>query len=120
LLNYAGNKITIGTGESVQELVPPNGYLFYFLGADYVDPEFLYYMRRRGVLSNISKADNEFVTRIIKDHRWDPSETYLLANSIRKLPQEQEKLKNRLDKFDLKEIGTSLDNGIVYKITPRD
>jgi hypothetical protein len=118
-LNYIGNKISIETGKSVQELVPANGHLFYFLGADYVSPDYLYYTRRRGVLANISNADNDFVTKTMKDHNWDPGETYLLANAIRLQPQQQAKLKARLDKYDLKEIGTSFDNGIVYKLTPR-
>ena len=119
LMNYNSNKITIDTARSVQELVPANGYLFYFHGADYINPEYLYYTRRRGVLSNISNADNDFVIKTIKDHRWDPTETYLLALGVRVLPQQLEKLKERLDKFDLKEIGTSLDNGVIYKLSPK-
>jgi hypothetical protein len=119
LLNYNGNRISIETGKSLQELVPANGYLFYFHGADYISPDYLYYARRRGVLSNIDSADNDFVAKIIKDHKWDPGETYLLANAVRLSPQQQRKLKERLDKYDLKEVGTALDNGIVYKLTPR-
>ena len=119
LMNYNGNKITIDSGKSVQELVPADGYVFHFIGADYNTPEFLYYDRRRGVLSNIDLADNDFVTKIIKDHRWDPDKTYLLANGFRLMTEQKEKLKQRLDKYDLKEVGTSLDNGVVYKLTPR-
>ena len=119
LMDYNGNRIMIETGKSVQGLVPANGSLFYLHGADYVNPEYLYYARRRGVLSNINQADNDFVGKTIKEHRWDPSETYLLANASRLQPQLQERLKARLDKFQLKEIGTSLDNGVVYKLTPR-
>jgi hypothetical protein len=119
LMNYDSSRISAETGKSVQELVPPDGYVFHFLGADYVTPEFLYFDRRRGVLSNIENADNDFVSKIIKDHKWDPTNTYLLANSIRLLPLQQEKLKERLDKYDLKEVGTSYDNGVVYKLTPK-
>jgi hypothetical protein len=119
LMNYDGNQITIESGKSVQELVPVDGYVFHFIGADYVTPEFLYYDRRRGVLSNINNADNEFVGKIMKEHRWDPNNTYLLANSIRLQPLEQQRLKDRLSKYDMKEVGTSLDNGIVYKLTPK-
>jgi hypothetical protein len=119
LLNYNGNRASLDTGKSIQELVPANGYLFYFHGADYVNPEYLYYTRRRGVLSNIDQADNDFVDKVMKEHRWDPGETYLSANAIRLQPAQQERLKARLDKYDLKEIGTSLDNGIVYKLIPK-
>jgi MFS family permease len=119
LMNYNGNKIMIETGKSVQELVPANGYLFYFHGADYINPEYLYYARRRGVLAHIDRADNDFVNKTIKDHRWDPGETYLLANAVRPSPLQQERLKARLDSYDLKEIGTSLDHGIIYKLSPK-
>jgi hypothetical protein len=119
LMNYDGNKISIESGKSVQELVPVDGYVFHFIGADYVTPEFLYYDRRRGVLSNINNAGNDFVGKIMKEHRWDPNNTYLLANAIRLQPVEQQRLKERLDKYELKEVGTSLDNGVVYKLTPK-
>jgi hypothetical protein len=119
LLNYNGNSASIETGKSLQELVPADGYLFYLVGADYVNPEYLYYARRRGVLSNLGTADNEFVSQTIRDHHWDPNNTYLLANAIRLLPDQQEKLKARLGRYELKELGTSLDNGIVYKIIPK-
>jgi hypothetical protein len=110
LLNYGGNKVSIETGKSLQELVPANGDLFYLVGADYVNPEYLYYARRRGVLANIGTADSDFVSQTIRDHRWDPDNVYLLANAIRLLPDQQEKLKARLGRYDLKEVGTSLDN----------
>ncbi len=119
LMNYNGNRIMIETGKSVQELVPANGSLFYLHGADNVSPEYLYYARRRGVLSNINQADNDFVGKTIKEHNWDTRETYVLANAIRLQPQQQERLKARLDKYQLREIGTSLDNGVVYKLTPK-
>jgi len=119
LMSYNGNKASIETGKSLQELVPANGYLFYFHGADLMNPEYLYYARRRGVLADIFTADNDFVGQTIRDHRWDPDNTYLLAKAIRLLPDQQEKLKARLGKYDLKELGTSLDNGIVYKIVPK-
>ena len=95
------------------------GYLFYFIGADYINPEYLCYARRRGVLSDIVKAENGFVGQTINDHKWNPDKTYLLVNAIRLRPDQQEKLKQRLDKYDLKEIGTSFDNGILYKVTLR-
>jgi hypothetical protein len=116
LLNYNWNKMLILTGKSLQELVPENGYLFYFHGADYVDPEYLYFARRRGVLANIAKADNAMVAGIIKDHRWDPNNTYLLANATRLKPDQQEILKEKLSNYELREVGTSIDNGIVYKL----
>ena len=119
LMNYNGNRIMIDTGKSVQELVPVDGYLFHFLGADYVTPEYLYYDRRRGVLANIDTADNDFVSKTIKDHRWDPTNTYVLAVGVRRIPAQLERLKARLDKYDLKEVGTTLDNGTVFKLTPK-
>ncbi len=115
-LNYNWNKILILTGKSIQELVPENGYLFYFHGADYVDPEYLYFARRRGVLANIAKADNAMVAGIIREHKWDPNNTYVLANSTRLKPEDQETLKGKLSNYELREIGTSIDNGIVYKL----
>jgi hypothetical protein len=118
-LNYTDNKIMVDLGKGVQELVPANGYLFYFIGADYVDPEYMYYTRRRGVLANFSQSDNDFVGKIIRDHKWDPGETYVLANSIRLRPGQQEKLKQRLDRYDLKEVGTAVDNSVIYKLTPK-
>ncbi|HWX31260.1 MAG TPA: hypothetical protein VNZ53_27950, partial [Steroidobacteraceae bacterium] len=118
-LNYTDNKIMVDLGKGVQELVPANGYLFYFIGADYVDPEYMYYTRRRGVLANFSQSDNDFVGKIMRDHKWDPGETYVLANSIRLRPGQQEKLKQRLDRYDLKEVGTAVDNSVIYKLTPK-
>ncbi|MGB6394915.1 MAG: hypothetical protein WBF73_04445 [Bradyrhizobium sp.] len=119
LLSYNGNYASIEAGRSLQQLVPDDGYLFYFHGADYIDPEYLYYVRRRGVLSDLVKAENGFVGQTIRDHKWDPNNTYLLALGFRLRPDQQEKLKQRLDRYDLQEIGTSYDNGIVYKITPK-
>jgi hypothetical protein len=115
-LSYSWNKPLILTGKSIQELVPENAYLFYFHGADYVDPEYLYYGRRRGVLMNITAAGNAVVANIIKGHAWDANNTYVLANAIRLLPNEQEILKEKLSNYELREVGTSLDNGIVYKL----
>jgi hypothetical protein len=71
------------------------------------------------VLANLDTADNAFVGQTIRDHRWDPDNTYLLANAIRLLPDQQDKLKTRLDKYELKELGTSFDRGIVYKLIPK-
>jgi hypothetical protein len=119
LLNYNGNSASVETGKSLQQLVPDDGYLFYFHGADYINPEFLYYARRRGVLYDIVKAENGLVGQTIKDHKWDPDKTYLLALGFRLRPDQQEKLKQKLDKYDLRAIGTSFDNGMVYKITPK-
>jgi hypothetical protein len=118
-LNYNWNKVLILTGKSIQELVPENGYLFYLHGADYVDPEYLYYARRRGVLANILKADNAMIANITKGHGWDANNTYVLANAIRLLPVEQQALKERLSNYELREVGTSIDNGIVYKLTSK-
>ena len=119
LLNYNGNNGSVQTGKSLQQLVPDDGYLFYFHGADYIDPEYLYYARRRGVLYDLVKAENGLIGQTIKDHKWDPGKTYLLALGFRVRPDWQEKLKQKLDQYDLKEIGTSYDDGVVYKITPR-
>jgi hypothetical protein len=118
-LNYNENRTNVDNGKSVQEFVPTDGYVFHFIGADYVTPEFLYYDRRRGVLANIDDANNDFVGKIIKDHGWDPARIYLLANGVMKYPQQLERLKSRLDKYDLKEVGTAIDNGIIYKLTPK-
>ena len=52
-----------------------DGYLFYFIGADYVNPEYLYYARRRGVLSHINQADNDFVGKTIKEHNGIPAKS---------------------------------------------
>jgi len=119
LLSYNANYASVEIGRSLQQLVPAGGYLFYFHGADYINPEYLYYARRRGVLSDLVKVENGFVGQTIKDHKWDPNNTYLLALGFRIRPDQQEKLKQKLDKYDLKEIGTSYDDGIVYKITPK-
>jgi Dolichyl-phosphate-mannose-protein mannosyltransferase len=119
LLNYNGNNGSVETGKNLQQLVPADGYLFYFHGADYIDPEYLYYARRRGVLYDLVKAENGLVGQIIRDHKWDPDNTYLLALGFRLRPDRQQTLKQELDKYDLKEIGTSYDDGVVYKITPK-
>jgi hypothetical protein len=119
LLNYEGMKPTAMTGLDVQELVPNDGYLFYFLGADYTDPTYLYLARRRGVLSNLSNINEDFIGRTIRDHKWNPDNTYLLALGYRSRPELREAMRQRLDKYELKEIGTTYDNGVLYKITPK-
>jgi hypothetical protein len=120
LLNYNGNRAGIEIGKDLQDLVPGDGNVFYLQPADVTNPEHLYYARRRGVLANIDAADNAFVSQTIRDHRWNPDNTYLLANTIRLLPGQQDRLKARLDKFDLRELGTSFDRGIVYKLVPKE
>ena len=119
LLNYEINKPGIEIGKSVQELVPADGYVFYVQAADITNPEHLYYARRRGILANIDATDNAFVSQIMRDHRWDPDNTYLLANAIRLLPGQQDKLRARLDKYELRELGTAFDKGIIYKLIPK-
>ena len=119
LLNYEGNQGSIETGRSLQELVPADGTLFYFHGADYINPEYLYYARRRGVLYDLANARNDFVEKIIKTHHWDPGNTYLLALGYRVRPEYVERLKQQLDRYNLTQIGTTYDNGIVYKISPK-
>jgi hypothetical protein len=119
LLSYSWNKPLILTGKSIQELVPENAYLFYFHGADYVDPEYLYYARRRGILANIEAAENTMIAKIIKEHGWDANNTYVLANAVRLWPDRQEKFKEKLSNYELREVGTSLDNGIVYKLVSK-
>jgi len=119
LLNYEGNQSSIETGKNLQELVPADGTLFYFEGADYINPEFLYYARRRGVLYDLANAHNDFVEKIIKTHHWDPGNTYLLALGYRVRPEYEERLKQQLDRYNLRQIGTTYDNGIVYKISPK-
>jgi hypothetical protein len=118
-LNYNENKASIEIGKSLQELVPANGYVFYCDREDLINPEFLYYARRRGLLANINTTDNEFVSQAIRDHHWDPDNTYLLANEVRLRPGVLERLKAGLNKYDLRELGTSLSNGIVYKLVPK-
>jgi hypothetical protein len=119
LLNYEGNQGSIETGRSLQEIVPADGTLLYFHGADYINPEYLYYARRRGVLYDLASARNDFVEKIIKTHHWDPGNTYLLALGYRVRPEYVERLKQQLDRYNLTQIGTTYDNGIVYKISPK-
>jgi hypothetical protein len=119
LLNYESNQTSIKTSMNLQELVPPDGTLFYFHGADYINPEYLYYARRRGVLYNLTNARNDFVGNIIKTHHWNPDNTYLLAIGYRVPPEHEERLKHQLDKYNLTRIGTTYDNGVVYKISPK-
>ena len=118
-LNYNGNRTGVEIGKSLQELVPADGYIFYLQAADVTNPEYLYYARRRGVLANINTTDNAFVGKTIKDHRWDPDNAYLLADAIGLLPEQQTKLKARLDKYELREIGTSFNKGLIYKLIPK-
>ena len=120
LLNYNGNRAGIEIGKDLQDLVPGDGYVFYLQPADVTNPEHLYYARRRGLLANIDVVDNAFVSQTIRDHRWNPENLYLLATTIRLLPGQQDRLKARLDKFELRELGTSFDRGIVYKLVPRE
>jgi len=119
LLNYNGNRTGIEIGKDLQDQIPRDGYVLYLQDADVTNPEYLYYARRRGVLSNISTADNAFVSRTIKEHRWDPDNIYLLANAIGLLPGQQDRLRARLDKYELREIGTSFDKGLIYKLIPK-
>lgn len=119
LLNYEGNQASIETGRSVQELVPADATLFYFHGADYINPEYLYYARRRGVLSDLVNARNAFIEKTEREHKWDSQNTYLLALGFRGRPDRQEQLQQQIDKYDLKEVGTTYDNGVLYKITPK-
>jgi hypothetical protein len=119
LLNYEGNQGSIETGWNLQQLMPAEATLLYFHGADYIDPEYLYYVRRRGVLYDLANAHNDFVENIIKTHHWDPGNTYLLALGYRVRPEYVERLKQQLDRYDLTQIGTTYDDGIVYKISPK-
>ncbi len=119
LLNYEGNQPSIETGKDLQELVPPEATLFYFFGADYINPEYLYYARRRGVLHHNDTAANDLIEKTIRDHKWDPDNTYLLALGYRGRPDMQQQLRERVDKYDLKEIGTTFDKGVLYKISPK-
>ena len=120
LMSYDFAGLMAETGKSVQEIVPINGYLFHLIREDYTTPEYLYFDRRRGALVYIEKMDNDFASKTIKDHKWDPTETYVLALGTRSKPAEQQKLRTRLSKFDLQEVGTTPDNGVVYKLAPRD
>jgi hypothetical protein len=119
LLNYNGNRAGIEIGKDLQDLVPGDGYVFYLQPADVTNPEHLYYARRRGVLANIDAADNAFISQTIRDHRWNPDNIYLLAHTLRFLPVQLDRLKARLDKYELRDIGTSFDRGIVYKLVPK-
>jgi hypothetical protein len=119
LLNYRENEDSVLVGKSLQDLVPNEGYLFYFQFADYVNPEFLYYVRRRGVAADVANANNDYVGRIIKDHKWNPENTYLLALGMRDKPSTLETLKKRLDKYELREIGSAYNKSIVYKVLPK-
>jgi len=118
-LNYRGNRMSIEIGKSLQELVPADGYVLYLTDEDVSNPEYLYYARRRGVLANFNTTDTRFVSQTVKDHRWDPDNTYLFADAIRLLPNKQDQLKLRLDRYELRELGTSAGRGIVYKLIPR-
>jgi len=120
LLSYSENQASVGTGKSLQELVPVDATLFYFHGADYINPEYLYYARRRGVLSDLVNARNVFIEKTLREHKWDPGNTYLLALGFRGKPNLQEQLRQQIDKYDLKEVGTTYDNGVLYKITPKE
>lgn len=117
LMSYTGNVPSITTGMDVQELVPADGYLFYALGADYINPEYVYYARRRGVLTSFDNMTNDYVGTIIATHRWNPQETYVLGLGHRGRPDLREKLARQLDKYDLKELGTTYDRGVVYKLS---
>ena len=119
LLNYGQNAASVATGIDIQELVPADGYLFYFIGDDSVNPEYLYYTRRRGVLSSFDNVNNEYVGTIIATHKWDPQNTYMLGLGYRRRPDLREKLAGQLDKYDVRELGTTYDRGVVYKLTPK-
>ena len=119
LMSYSGNAASIATGIDIQELVPADGYLFYFFGADYIDPEYLYYARRRGVLSSFDNMNEDYIKTIITTHGWDPQNTYLLALGYRGRADLKEKLIGQLDKHDLKELGTTYDKGVVYRLSPK-
>jgi hypothetical protein len=119
LLNYNENRVGIALGKDLQDQVPADGYVLYLQDADVINPEYLYYARRRGVLSNINATDNVFVSHMVKDHRWDPDNIYLLAHAIGLRPEQQAKLKARFDKYELREIGTSFNKGLIYKLIPK-
>jgi hypothetical protein len=119
LLSYEGNQSSIRAGMDLQELVPADATLFYFQGVDDINPEYLYYTRRRGVVYDFANARNDFVANIIKTHHWDPDNTYLMALGYRVRPDYLERLKQQLDRYNLTLIGTTYYNGIVYKIGPK-
>jgi hypothetical protein len=119
LLNYRENEPSVEVGKSLQDLIPNDGYVFYFQFADYINPEFLYYVRRRGVAADVANADNDYVAGVIKDHKWDPENTYLLALGMRDKPSTLATLKKRLDNYNLREIGTAYNSSIVYKVLPK-
>jgi hypothetical protein len=56
---------------------------------------------------------------MVKEHRWDPDNIYLFADAIRQVTVQQDRLKARLDRFEFREIGTSANRGIVYKLIPK-
>jgi hypothetical protein len=60
---------------------------------------------------------NDYVGTIIATHRWNPQETYVLGLGHRGRPDLREKLARQLDKYDLKELGTTYDRGVVYKLS---
>jgi hypothetical protein len=93
--------------------------LLYFHGSYFIYPEYLYYTRRRGVLSDLVNAKNAFIEKTEREHKWDSQNTYLLALGFRGRPDRQEQLRQQVDHFDLKEVGTTYDNGVLYKITPK-
>jgi hypothetical protein len=118
LLNYKINKPAVELGKSIQELVPSDGYLFYVQAADITNPEHLYYAWRRGILANIDATNNALVSQVVRDHRWTPDSTYLLTNAIRLAPGQQDKLRARLDKYELREVRTAFDKGICLQAHP--
>jgi hypothetical protein len=118
-MDYKSNVPSIITGMDIQELVPPDATLFYFFGADYIDPEYLYYARRRGMLSHFDNISNDYVAKVFETHKWDPQNTYLLALGYRGRPDLKARLFDRLDKYDLNYLGTTYDRGLLYKITPK-
>jgi hypothetical protein len=119
-LNYDVNRAGIEIGKSLRELVPSDGNVFYLQTVETTSPEYLYYARRRGVLANIDTIDSAFVSQTMRDHRWDADNVYLLADAIRAFPGQQDKLKTRLDKYELREIGTAFGKGLIYKLIPRN
>jgi hypothetical protein len=120
LLNYNQNVASITIGRNLQDLVPESGYVFYFQFVESSNPEFLYYARRRGVAADISYANNDYVADFIRSRKWNPDEVYLVAVGARYKPDTLARLKQRLDRYDLKEVGSAYDKSIVYKVLAKN
>jgi hypothetical protein len=119
LLNYNENEASRMIGKNLQDLVPDAGYVFYFQFVESTNPEFLYYARRRGAASHIDNANNEYVSNIVKTHHWNPDEVYLVVVGARYKPDTLSALKQRLGRYNLREIGTAYEKSVVYKLVPK-